>query len=148
MKNLFWGLIDWAGVHHIMGFGEGLAACHALLTPGDLLAVTELSWLRPNPPADCRQYFADEYPVMADIDTNLASIKNCGYRVVGHFTLPESAWWESYYNPLESRLQRLHGKYATDPQRIQTIDSVRIKIEMYRRYASYYGYVFYLMQRS
>jgi len=135
------------GALYIMGCREGLVACHSLLVPGGLMAVSELCWLRPDPPAECRQYFAKEYPPMTDIDTNLATIKSCGYEVVEHFTLPESAWLEPLYNPLEDRLRLLRKKYATDPERIEMIDSTQVEIDQYRKYSSYYGYVFYLMQR-
>ena len=75
----------------VMGWREGLAACHSLLSPGGELAVSELCWLRPDPPADCRRYFDMAYPALADIETNLAVIRACDYEVIGHFTLPESA---------------------------------------------------------
>jgi len=138
----------WAeGSLFIMGFREGLEVCHDLLTPSGLLAASELSWLRPDPPSECREFFANEYPVMVDIAANLATIKSCGYELLGHFTLPESAWWVPYYHPLEDRLQSLREEYATDLERIEVIESVQVEIEMYRRYSSYYGNVFYLMQR-
>lgn len=84
---------------------------------------------------------------MADIDTNLATVESCGYEALGHFTLPESAWWVTYYQPLEDRLESLRGKYAADPERIEVIESVQTEIEVYRRYSAYYGYVFYLTRR-
>jgi len=136
------------GALYIMGFREGLAVCHNLLAPGGLMAVSELSWLRPDPPAECSQYFVNEYPVMVDIDSNVSTIKNCGYDLLGHFTMPESAWKESYYHPLEDRLQSFRKKYATDPERIKMIDSVQMEIDFYRKYSGYYGYVFFLMQHS
>ena len=136
------------GALYIMGFREGLAVCHNLLAPGGLMAVSELSWLRPDPPAECSQYFVNEYPVMMDIDSNVSTIKNCGYDLLGYFTLPESAWKESYYHPLEDRLQSFRKKYATDPERIEMIDSVQMEIDFYRKYSGYYGYVFFLMQHS
>lgn len=136
------------GALYNMGFCEGLAACHNLLAPEGLLAVSELFWLRPDPPAECRQFFANEYPAMVDIDSNVATIKNCGYDLLGHFTLPESAWKESYYHPLENRLQSFRKKYAKDPKRIEMIDSVQMEIDIYRKYSAYYGYVFFLMQHS
>ncbi len=136
------------GALYSMGFQEGLAACHSLLAPGGFLAASELTWLRPDPPAECREYFAYEYPAMADIDTNLANIKQCGYDVVSYFTLPESAWWESFYNPLGNRLQLLRKQYATNPERLMLIDSAQLEIEQYRKHSCYYGYVFYLMQRG
>ena len=132
----------------IIGFSKGLRMCHSLLVPGGLLAVSELCWFRPDPPAECSQYFANVYPVIANIDTNLATIRSCGYEIISYFTLPESAWWEKYYDPLEIRLELLREKYASDPGRMEIINSIRKEIEVYKQYSSYYGYVFYLMQRS
>lgn len=136
------------GALYIMGFIEGLAACHDLLVPGGLLAASELCWLRPDPPEACRQFFACEYPAMADVDANLAAIQSSGYKRVGHFTLPESAWWHSYYTPLEDRLNLFREKNAADPQRIEIINDIQMEIEQYRRFYRYYGYVFFLMQKS
>lgn len=136
------------GALYNMGFSKGLAVCRSLLVSGGLLAASELTWLRPNPPTECQQFWDNEYPSMVDIDTNLASIESSGYHVVGHFTLPESAWLDSYYNPLEKRLQSLRKKYVTNPERIEMIDSVQMEIDIYRKYSSYYGYVFFLMQHN
>jgi SAM-dependent methyltransferase len=136
------------GALYIMGFAQGLTACHDLLAEGGSMAVSELCWLKPDPPEACRQYFASEYPVIADVDANLATIKKCGYDLVGHFTLPESAWLESFYVPLEERLQLLRKKYIADQERMDLIDSVEMEIALYRRYGNYYGYEFFLMQKS
>ena len=149
--GLYEGSFDlvWSeGALYIMGFNEGLAVCRSLLVPGGLLAASELCWLRPDPPTECRQYFLNEYPVMMDIDSNVSMIKNCGYDLLAHFTLPESAWKESYYRPLGNRLQSLRNKYVTDLERIKMIDSVQMEIDFYRKYSDYYGYVFFLMQPS
>lgn len=147
LENGSFDLIWSEGALFVIGFREGLSVCHSLLAPGGLLAVTELCWLRSDPPAECRQFFANEYPPMVDVDTNLDAIKNCGYEIMGHFTLPESAWWDSYYSPLEARLKSFRRKYAEDPERIEIINSFQMEIDMYRKYSSDYGYVFYLMRR-
>lgn len=136
------------GALYIMGFREGLKVCHGLLAPGGLMAVSELSWLQPDPPAECQQYFHNEYPAMVDIETNVATIKECGFNLLRKFTLPESAWKESYYNPLEDRLQSLRRKYASDPERIEMIDSVQMEIDFYHKYSAYYGYEFFMIQHS
>ncbi len=135
------------GALYIIGFRDGLKAYRSVLAEKGCFAVTELSWLRSDPPEECRQYFAAEYPAMADIESNLAAIKACGYKILGHFTLPESAWWDPYYLPLENRLRSFREKYATDPEKLEVIESVQIEIDHYRKYSSCYGYVFYLMQR-
>jgi SAM-dependent methyltransferase len=136
------------GALSIMGFREGLALCYSLLAAGGLMAVTELTWFQPDPPAKCREYFTGVFPAMVDIDTNLAIIKSCGYKVAGYFTLPDSAWWDLYYHPLEERLIVLRKQYAADAGRTEMIDSIQREIDIYRTYSDYYGYAFFLMQRG
>jgi len=135
------------GALYSMGFPDGLAACRRLLRPRGVLAASEISWLRPNPPEECRQYFASEYPAMLDVAGNLAAIESCEYDVLEHFLLPESAWWDAYYRPLEGRLQTLREKCADDPAKLDAIETCRLEIDVYKKYSGCYGYVFYLMQR-
>jgi ubiquinone/menaquinone biosynthesis C-methylase UbiE len=135
------------GALYNMGFREGLAACHRLLVPGGLMAVSELVWLQAHPPEACREFFAGEYPAMADIDTNVLTIENCGYDLIGHFNLPESAWKDAFYRPLAYRLESLRGKFAADPERIAILDSIQKEIDIYNKYAGYYGYAFFLMRQ-
>jgi SAM-dependent methyltransferase len=135
------------GALFVMGFREGLAACHSLLAPGGELAVSELCWLRSDPPTDCQRYFATVYPALADIEANLAAIRACNYEVIGHFTLPESAWWEHYYHPLEERLRSLRKRYAADAEKLSVVESIQMEIDLYRQYSAFYGYVFFLMRR-
>jgi SAM-dependent methyltransferase len=134
------------GVLNPNGFRDGLMLCHRLLEPGGLLAVSELCWLRPDPPSECQQFFAAAYPVMAGVDANLALIKSCGFEVIGHFPVPESAWWEQYLHPLEDRLRSLRARYAADQEKLDFIESIQMEIEIYRKHSSYYGNVFYLMR--
>jgi SAM-dependent methyltransferase len=131
----------------VMGFREGLAACHSLLAPGGELAVSELCWLRADPPADCRRYFDMAYPAIADIGASLAVIRACDYEVIGHFILPESAWWEHYYHPLEERLRSLRERYAADVEKLSLVESIQAEIDLYRQYSAFYGYAFYMMRR-
>ena len=85
---------------------------------------------------------------MVDIDTNLTIINSCGYKILEHFTQPGSAWWKSYYHPLENRLQSFRKQYATDPERIEMINTIQKEIDIYRKYSAYYGNEFFLMQRD
>jgi cyclopropane fatty-acyl-phospholipid synthase-like methyltransferase len=136
------------GALFVMGFNQGVAACRSLLVPAGLLGVSELCWLRSDPPTECRKYFENMYPAMTDIDTNRSMIRSHGFNIIDHFTIPESSWWESYYHPLEHRLQLFRKKYADVPKRLDLINSVQMEIDMYRKYSNYYGNVFFLMQRS
>jgi SAM-dependent methyltransferase len=135
------------GALFVIGFREGLTLCHSLLTPGGGLAVSELCWLRLDPPADCRQFFAEGYPAMTDVAAALSAIRASDYELLGHFTVPESAWWTSYYHPVEERLRWLRQRHAGKAENLALIESVQKEIDVYRRYCAYYGSVFFVMRR-
>lgn len=142
--NLIWS----EGAIFIMGFSTGLAAWHSMLAADGLLAVSEMAWFRSDAPAECRRFFSDVYPAMVDVSANLAMIQACGYKQIGHFPLPESAWWDSYYDPLGVRLPALRALHAADPEKLEMLAAIQTEIDLYRKYSAYYGNVFYLMQRG
>ncbi len=134
------------GAIYIMGFEQGLRAWRSLLKPGGYIAVTELSWLKPDPPQEVRDFWGEGYPGMESIEGNLQRIQAAGCTLIDHFTLPESAWWEPYYNPMAARVAELRGKYRGDPAAQQALDTELTEIEMYRKYSAWYGYVFYVVR--
>ncbi|MEJ2041192.1 MAG: class I SAM-dependent methyltransferase [Desulfosarcinaceae bacterium] len=148
LENGFFDLIWSEGALSLMGFREGLVMCNKLLAAGGMMAVSELCWFRPDPPEDCRQFFAEHYPAMADVDANLAMIADCGYDFLGYFTLPESCWLKDFYVPLEQRIQLFRKTWAEDPERMAVADAIQLEIEIYRKHSRYYGYVFCLMGKS
>jgi SAM-dependent methyltransferase len=134
------------GAIYIMGFENGIRAWKRFLKHGGYMAVTELSWLRPDAPKEAEQFWARAYPAMKTLHGNLEIIRETGLQVVGHFVLPDSAWWETYYLPLEQNLARFRRKYDGDENAIRLADTEQMEIDLFRRYSDYYGYVFYLMQ--
>jgi SAM-dependent methyltransferase len=136
------------GALFVMGFRNALAACRQLLAPGGKMAVTELCWLAPEPPDECRRFFGEHYPDLATVDEDLAAMRACGYEITGHFPLPESAWSENYYPPIEARLPAFRERHAGDGDHLAFADSVQAEIDLYRRYSRYYGYEFFLMRRG
>jgi ubiquinone/menaquinone biosynthesis C-methylase UbiE len=138
----------WAeGILFVVGFRDGLATCHSLQTPGGGLAVSELCWLRPDPPAECRQFFSEAFPAMTDVETALSAIRASGYEPLGHFTVPESAWWTSYYQPVEERLRSLRKRHTGSEENLAMIEAIQKEIDVYRQYSAYYGSVFFVMRR-
>jgi ubiquinone/menaquinone biosynthesis C-methylase UbiE len=136
------------GAAYIMGFREALAAWKHLLKPAGALAVSELVWLRPDPPDEVRRFFESEYPAMTDPLTIRDWFQQCGYELRGHFTLPDDAWWQHYYTPLEAKLPSLSQKYAEDEQALGVIEMTRREIDMRRRYGQWYGYEFFVGRRQ
>jgi cyclopropane fatty-acyl-phospholipid synthase-like methyltransferase len=134
------------GAIYIMGFRKGLREWKEYLKPQGYIAVSELTWLKPNPPLIVRQFWGRNYPAMTTIDDNLKTIQESGYNEIGHFVLPESAWWANYYDPVLSRVSMLRARYAGNPEFLQELDAEQAEISLYRKYHDFYGYVFYVMR--
>lgn len=137
----------WAeGSIYIAGFEQGLLEWKRLLRPGGYMAVTHLSWLVADVPPTPREFWSRHYPAMTTVDDNLAIARARGLDVIGHFTLPESAWWNDYYGPMERRLAMLRERHREDAEALAVIEGSGEQIELYRRFAGCYGYVFYILR--
>ncbi|MCD4820912.1 MAG: hypothetical protein K8R11_02290 [Methanococcoides sp.] len=62
--------------------------------------------------------------------------------------LPEKAWWDDYYHPLEKRLEEMKIKYEDNPVFAAIAEETYAEIDMYRKCSDDYGYVFYIMQKK
>jgi hypothetical protein len=82
---------------------------------------------------------------MGDVASCRRIARDCGYGLLGDFVLPESAWWEHYYTPMEKRVAQLTPRYAGDAVAAQVLQACREEIEIYRAFAGYYGYVFLVL---
>ena len=141
--------ILWAeGSIFIIGFERGLKQWRRLIKPEGLLVVHELGWLRPDPPQEILDYWKTEYPGIQTVPENRKTIVACGYRLIGHFTLPEDAWWVEYYDPLEKRVRKLRSKYAEDGEALTVLDKTQQEIDLYRRYHKWYGSAFFVTQKK
>lgn len=135
------------GALYSMGFTEGLDRCRLWLAEDGFLVVSELCWLKADPPAECRSFLEDAYPVITDVETNLRAMQARGYTILDHFILPESAWRDEFYDPLESRLRVLRPRYAGDAERLDMIELIQTEIDNYRNYGAYFGYVCCVLRR-
>jgi len=134
------------GAIYIIGFEEGLRKWGSLLKPGGYLAVTEISWLKPDVSDEAARFWLEAYPAMAPVEENLARVARAGYQSLGHFTLPESAWWNLYYHPMAERIAQLREMYRGNAAAQEILDSEYAEIELYRKHSNDYGYVFYVMK--
>lgn len=133
------------GAAYSIGLARALQSWRPLLRPGGRLALTEAVWLRSDPPEELRHWWAAEYPDMRDVAACRRLAEQCGYRLLGDFVLPEAAWWQHYYRPMEARLQALAAKYEGDPVAREVLDAQQAEIDFFRRYAAYYGYLFLVL---
>ena len=142
--DLIWG----EGSIYIMGFESGLKYLKPFLKHKGYLAVTEISWLKSDPPKELKDFWDENYPAMKPVQRNLDIIHKCGYSLVNHFTLPESAWLDEYYSPILEKLPTLFSKYDGDEEATFILQQELTEIELYKKYSAYYGYEFYIMQKD
>lgn len=138
-------LIWCEGAVYFMGVGAALKAWKPLLKPAGRVALSEAVWLKSDPPEDLRRFWDQEYPAMLDIPACRELVASCGYRLLGDFVLPGSAWWDDYYTPQLARIEMLRTKYAGDDAALAVLDETVDESEMHRTYGAYYGYVFLVM---
>jgi len=135
------------GALYNIGLRAALRVCHGLLRPGGHLAFTDAVWRRENPPAEVKAGFELDYPTMGWVDDDVAAIRECGFELVGHFTLPDEAWWDDFYAPMEARITELRGKYAGDAEASAVLDRLAEEPEMHRRHSDFYAYEFFVARR-
>ena len=140
--------IIWAeGSIFVIGFEKGLKEWKKYIKPNRYLAIHDMTWLKDNPPDEIKKYFQRVYPGLLTIEKSLNIIKNSDYKPLGYFPLPEDAWWDLYYNPLEKRLKKLEIKYKNNQKALDLIKAEYEEIDLFRKYNQWYGSVFYIMQK-
>jgi len=141
--------IIWSeGALYIMGFQNGLRRCHRLLKDSGYLAVSELVYTAPDPPDAVIEYFGREYPDIKNINENIEMIKKETFSLLSNFTLPESAWLNTYYLPMEKELTRLEKRYRKNKAASAVFKGFRDEIDFYKRYSKFYGYQFFVMEKQ
>lgn len=134
------------GALYNIGIEKALRVCHGLLQPGGYLAFTDAVWRRDNPPPEVKASFDLDYPAMGRVPDILAAIERSGFSLIGHFTLPDEAWWDDFYTPMEIRIGELRGKYEYDEEALAVLDRLAQEPAMHRRYSDYYAYEFFVVR--
>ncbi len=135
------------GALYNIGIEPALRLCRSLLRPRGHVAFTDAVWQKEGPPDDVRASFAQDYPAMGWAADVLATIDRSGFDLLGHFTLPDQAWWDDFYAPMERRVQALRGKHAGDAEALATLDLIAHEAEMHRLHSQYYAYEFFVARR-
>jgi hypothetical protein len=86
----------------------------------------------------------DAYPEIDTIPNKVAQMQRSGYVPVATFVLPDNCWTTHFYAPqVEAQkvfLQQCSGNKTAE----DFIANQRHEEQLYSKYKSYYGYVFYI----
>jgi SAM-dependent methyltransferase len=134
------------GAAYNIGFSHALASWASAITPGGFAVVSELSWLKADPPDPVRQFFRSGYPDMQSVPDNVAAAERAGYKVLATHTLPPPAWVDGYYDVLAPRAKELLDH--PDPAVRDFAAETAREIEVFQLSQESYGYVFYVLQRA
>ncbi|NEV60345.1 class I SAM-dependent methyltransferase [Thiorhodococcus minor] len=134
------------GALYNIGIAKALRIGHDLLRPGGYLAFTDAVWRTENPPPAVRASFED-YPTMGRADDVIATIQASELELIDHFTLPDAAWWDDFYTPMEQRIDALHRTYAQDAEALAILEQMAEEPAMHRRSSQHYAYEFFVTRR-
>ncbi len=136
------------GAVYFIGLDTALEIWRPLLREGGHLVVSQLCWLVAQPPAECVDYFEEEYPEMPRAEDLREWVRAAPFELVGDFPLPRSAWWTDYYEPLEHNLAAFRRRHADDAGALDIAAATEREIEIFRRHGDAYGCLFLAARRS
>ncbi|EJX09875.1 type 11 methyltransferase [gut metagenome] len=140
--------IIWSeGAIYNIGFRNGVNYWKDFLKPGGILAVSELSWTTTSRPKDLEDFWNGEYSEMDTIAGKIRVLEESGYKVLGHFILPDECWLDNYYYPLIESHKKFLCNYGEQETAHKIVDTDRKELDFYRKYKDYYNYGFYIAQK-
>lgn len=135
------------GALYNIGIARALQICHRLLRFGGYLVFTDAVWCKENPPAEVQASFDSDYPAMGWAANVEAAIAEGGFEQIGRFTLPDEAWWDDFYTPMQDCIAALRSRYINDTEALGILDQIAQEPEMHRRHSDYYAYECFVVQR-
>ena len=140
--------IIWSeGAIYLAGFEKGIQDWRRFLKKGGFLVASEMSWLRKDIPEELFKYWKEQYSEVDFISAKIGQIEKHGYAPFGYFVLPESAWLENFYAPLESKKQAFLDKHKNSTEALQVVEEFEKEFALYKEFNKYYGYVFYIARK-
>jgi SAM-dependent methyltransferase len=134
------------GAAYAMGLDAALTTWRTLARPAVYLVVSELSWFRPDPPEEIREFWQRHYPAVRRVEDNLAAAKQAGWVCVDYFHLPATAW-DRYHAPLMPRLPVFRRSRRQDPDAQAFADLTEQEIRLMRDYADTCGCELVVLRR-
>jgi ubiquinone/menaquinone biosynthesis C-methylase UbiE len=119
--------IVWAeGSIYAIGFERGLREWKRLLKPGGSMVV---------------------HDEQGNVRKKLEQISNCGYELLGYFTLSKETWWTEYFAPLEKLVNETRTKYPYDQSILEEIQQAQVELDMYKKYPERNSSVCFVMKK-
>lgn len=135
------------GAIYNMGFAAGIEAWRRYLKPGGILAVSELTWLTGQRPAELQSHWEQEYPEVDTASGKLAVLERHGFSPIGYFTLPVHCWLDNYYRPMQQRFADFLARHDHSEAARSIIEAEEHEIALYERYSAFVSYGYYVARK-
>ncbi|WP_455374099.1 methyltransferase domain-containing protein [Limibacillus halophilus] len=136
------------GAIYNMGFRKGVESWRRFLKPGGILAVSELTWLTDERPAELQQHWEKQYAEVDTASAKMRILEENGYSPIGYFALPERCWLDNYYRPMQQRFADFLARNAHSTAAQEIVSAEEFEIALYERYSAYVGYGYYVARRT
>ncbi|MEO1060351.1 MAG: class I SAM-dependent methyltransferase [Actinomycetota bacterium] len=135
------------GAVYGIGFEHGVRAWRRFLRPGGILAVSELTWLTDERPAELDEHWTAAYPEVGTASAKIAVLEAAGYAPIGYFALPEDCWLDRYYRPLQARVATFLDRHGHAEAAEALVAAEQHEIDLYERHSAFVSYGFYVARR-
>ncbi len=136
------------GAVYNMGFEKGIQSWRPFLKPGGILAVSEITWLTAERPADLQDFWDEGYPEINTASAKMKQLEQNGYSPIGYLILPPNCWLENYYAPLQASYDAFLARQNYSEEALAIIEEDRQEAALYEKYQAFYSYGFYIAQKT
>ena len=127
-----------------IGFEKGLCHWNGFLKKNGYVVLTCPSWFTNEHPSAAEKFWTDAGSKLDTIGNNIIILQKAGYSFVAAFPLPEKCWTNNYFMPREAAEKELLKKYAGNKTVEAYIKNDKYETELFSKYNTFYGYVFYI----
>jgi SAM-dependent methyltransferase len=136
------------GAIYNMGFENGVRQWRRFLKRGGILAVSELTWLTANRPAELEAHWCAQYAEVGTASSKLAVLERNGYAPIGYFVLPEHCWLDAYYRPMQERFPSFLDRHGSSDAAKAIVDAEALEIALYERHRAFVSYGYYIARKT
>lgn len=136
------------GAVFIIGFENGLASWKPFLKAGGYMVISDAAWFEPDPPEDLVEWWKQEGGLPKTENELEKEVRASGLRLFATYRLPDAGWWENYYVPMLALIADLRETHGANPVHAAILDALEAEAWVYRKYRRYYGYTFFVVQKT
>ncbi len=140
--------IIWSeGAIYNMGFESGIKNWKQFIKKGWYMALSEITWLTTKRTREIQEHWNNEYPEINTASNKIKILEENWFSLVGYFYLPQSNWFDNYYQPIENNLNDFLKRHNNSKIARNIVEGEKKEIYLYKKYKDYISYGFYVVKK-